>query len=222
MGSSCRKSTYAFGDKMNNGYHIEQFMLLDRWDMPLAVIDKTVIAEGKTEYETFATVQALEDKYGTGNNYQTVSVLEVLKQSVDAKAKLIINGILDTPVEFYYEDIMQLEPELDIIVQLVSSIKKKITKEELLEKVEEETIIFLGQFPKMEQGETFGVHTVKHTTENYEMIPVFLNENNAKKYNTAQHPMTKTTLKELRNFYNKFGIIIEPQKKYWVMIEPKE
>ena len=67
-----------------------------------------------------------------------------------------------------------------------------------------------------------GVHTVKHVKEDYEMIPVFYSEKSAMAYNRSNHPMTRTTIKELRHFYNKFAVIVEPEKKYWGIIKPED
>jgi len=107
------------------------------------------------------------------------------------------------------------------VIALVEAMKEEITIEELLGKLDDIPVIFPGEYPDMEKGGTFGVHTVKHATEGYEMVPVFLTRESADAYNGAGHPLTVTTIKALRGFYDRFGTIIEPEKKYWAVAAPE-
>lgn len=205
---------------MKDGLFIEQFELLERWDTPMAVQNN--FGEEELEfYDMYATIKAYEDVYGKGRKYQIKPLLDVLKCARDHKAGIILYGVLDFPIEFSDEDILRLEPEMSAIIALVERVKEEIGTDELIEKIGNVPIIFLGQYPDIEKGGTFGVHTVKHVKESYEMIPVFLNVSNASEYNKANHPITKTTINELRRFYNQFGILVEPHKQYWVEITPE-
>ena len=44
---------------------------------------------------------------------------------------------------------------------------EKLTESEVLDIISEIPVIFLGEYPNMEKGGTFGVHTVKHVKEDY-------------------------------------------------------
>lgn len=204
--------------KVNNGLFIQQFELLDRWNIPVAIPINT---DDKEKNEMYATVESYEEKYGKNEKYEIKSILEMLKKVRDNKTELSIYGILPFTVDVTYEDIQLLEPELSGIISLVEYMKEEISEEELIEKIGEIPIIFTGEYPDIEKGGYFGVHTVKHIKEDYEMIPVFLNKKNVEEYNKGNHPTTETTIKELRNFYSKYGIIVEPQKEYWAVIKPE-
>ncbi len=207
---------------MKDGLFIEQFELLERWDVPVAVAPEVNEDTAQDSYAMYATIEAYEAEYGQGAEYQVKSMIEMLKLARDNEAEFSIHGVLPFPLEFDSKDIQRLEPELSAVIALVEAMKEEITPEELSEKIGEVPVIFLGEYPNVEEGGTFGVHTVKHATEDYEMIPVFLTKKSAKEYNRAGHPMTETTIKELKHFYHQFGIIAEPKKKYWAVMEPEK
>lgn len=207
---------------MNNGFAIQQFALIERWEMPLAICADGNTQEVPEKYEVFATLESYEAKYGKNVKYDIKSVLEILTLARDNEAGISLFGVLDFAVDIDYEDIEELEPELSAVIELVKAMKAEISEKELLEKIADIEVIFLGEYPKLENDLKFGVHTVKSVQGNYEMIPVFLNEKNAEEYNTAKHPITKTTINDLKRFYGQFGIIVEPQKKYWAVIEPEK
>lgn len=205
---------------MNNGFCIQQFELLDRWDVLVATPTNMENKEEK-KYEMYATIDAFEQKYGQDEEYNTECILDVLKRVRDKEAELVIEGVLPFSINATYDDVMSLEPELSGIIALVDFMNEKMTEAEFIEAISEIPVIFLGEYPNMEKGGTFGVHTVKHVKEDYEMIPVFYSEKSAMEYNKSNHPMTRTTIKSLIHFYNTFGVIVEPQKKYWGIIKPE-
>ena len=206
---------------MNNGLYIEQFKLLERWDMPVATTMDIDSGNRLEKYEMYATIESYENKYGQSAQYKIKSILEMLKKAKAEEADLVIVGVLPFEVMVEYEDIMSLEPELSGIIALVEALNEEITIDKLVEKIGDMQVIFLGEYPDVNKGGKFGVHTVKHVKEEYEMIPVFLNKENAKQYNKGNHPLTETTINELKRFYSQFAIIVEPHKKYWAIIEPE-
>jgi len=205
---------------VSSGWCIEQFELLGRWDVPVALPEE-MTEEAQDNYAMYATIEAYEAEYGPAEEYPIVSILDVLKLARDHEAGITIHGVVDFAVEFDWEDVKKLEPQLSAVIALVEALQEEISIAELVEKIGDTPVIFLGEYPDVEKGGSFGVHAVKHVKEAYEMIPVFLNEESAQEYNGANHPMTWTTINELQRFYDRFGILVEPQKKYWAEIRPE-
>lgn len=205
----------------NRGIRIDvnSLNLLDQWSRQVAMVQKS---DGCKELEVFITQDALIKRYGDNPKYSIQILYMVLDYAVQNNKDIILIGLLPEDILIESSDLKPLENDIDSICILTAYLEKKINFNKFIELFSDKEVFFIGEFLKGDGEKIISkeilIHTLKHESGKYESIPVFINYEHALKYNKTDCPITKSTLKNILNFWNIYGIIIEPQEKYWVGI----
>lgn len=198
---------------------VNSLNLLDQWSRQMAMVYK---GDAYKDIEVFITQDKLIDRYGDKAEYSVQLLYMVLDYAVRNNKNIILIGLLPEDIIIESSDLKPLENDIDSICILTGYLEEKINFDKFIELFSDKEVFFIGEFLKGDGekiiSKEISIHTLKHVSGNYESIPVFINYEHALKYNRTDCPITKSTLKNILHFWNIYGIIIEPQEKYWVEI----
>lgn len=181
---------------------IAPFNVIEMW------VDKTKMAE----------------KFGKEVKYFIENLVKVIDFAIRKKNDVKLCGLVAEPIFINHNDFEPIKNDVEKICLIMAYIEKKLDVKSFFNEFKNKDIYFLGNYPDInaKTGSKFGVKTVKHKSGDFEAIPVFINIENAKKYAKENMPITQTNIKDLCHFWNKFGVVIEPNQKYWIDFSPME
>lgn len=202
---------------MNTNFNIEQLDLLELWRKKVGVV------ENSSEIEIYLTQSSLDNKYGKDKAFKIEMLIKTLERAIEETKIVYILGSEKEEIMFYPNQLMKIKEDVDTINLLIKYIENKISLESLLASIGKREIYTVAEIPtikELQEGNIFVVKTVKLKGKNYEAIPVFFNKEHLEEYKNPEEKISKIKIDELMDFFDCYGIIIEPNYDYWVDIPP--
>lgn len=202
---------------MNTNFNLEQLDLIKLWRKKVGVI------ENGSDIEIYLKQSSLEQKHGKEKSFKVEMLIRTLERAIDETKNVYIIGASDEEIMFYPNQLIEIKEEVDTINILVKYIENKISLESLLEVIGKKEIYTVAEIPTIEElqeGNIFVVKTVKLKGKNYEAIPVFFSQEHLEEYKNPEEKVSKFQIERLMDFFDCYGIIIEPNYDYWVEIPP--
>lgn len=195
-------------------------MLLNNLDKKVSVMlnENNELKIEDNKIEAWATLDALTKTSDKTIAIETTFILYMLQLCLDNNLGVSLNGIVkDTEFAFDNSELNSVKSIIDTSALMINYLKKEITEEELVKKIEDIEVYVIAKLPN-EESNILAIETLSSNESEKPLIPVFLTTYDIDKYNKKNMPVHKLPLKNIIHFFDLYNIAIEPGKEYWALI----